>query len=757
MTRSFKVHVSAPSFIKDGGTSSQFLKADGSVDASTYLTTSVASSTYAPIASPTHTGTVTGPIFVATGGDGSNAGFQSTGYNQRGGTGYHGFLQATNTYVSATNATKHFRINSTGALEIVNSGYTAAIFNLTDAGALTANSFIKAGGTSAQYLMADGSISTGGGSLSTLTLGTGLTGTSFNGSAAVTATVDSSVIPYLTTANTFTGGVQQITTASAATIGLIVKGSASQSADLLSIRNSSNTVIATVDANGVISSKLGIQSGSASFAGVSYNGISNPTGATTLPTLIVKGITSQTANLTEWQDSSANILTNIAPSGNIETTSGMRFYTSAARSGWSTLANTGGNLSFNYQFALTDRFSVTAGASTTVAAIIKGAVSQSANLQEWQQSDASIPTAIDSVGKMRIRTFGFMAGGSLDVSTASTTNAGIVVRGVASQTADLQVWQDSTATALAQVTSGGFMNATGYRQIGGNTNAFGASTISGTVTAFGPGGNAAIIPVTIRGAASQTADLQQWQDSSANILARINATGNIVSSTASYFGTTTLFNSTLNVQPLVTNWSGIAIRGLASQTGNLQEWQISSGVVMSLIDSYGRMGFNTSSLPNSTGAYSILSIGNNNTVNTNLTIKSYASQTANLQEWQDSAGSVLAKLSVSGTFSAVAKSFDIPHPTKSNMRLRYGSIEGPENGVYVRGNTQKNIIELPEYWTELVDESTITVSLTSVGKFQKVYVQKIENNKIYIGGRIKNISYVIFGERKDIDKLIVEY
>ena len=36
-------------------------------------------------------------------------------------------------------------------------------------------------------------------------------------------------------------------------------------------------------------------------------------------------------------------------------------------------------------------------------------------------------------------------------------------------------------------------------------------------------------------------------------------------------------------------------------------------------------------------------------------------------------------------------------------------------------------------------------------------LEKIEDNKIYIGGRVKEISYVVFGERKDIDKITVEY
>ena len=45
--------VTATSFVKTGGTASQFLKADGSVDANTYLTTGVASDTYLPKATYT--------------------------------------------------------------------------------------------------------------------------------------------------------------------------------------------------------------------------------------------------------------------------------------------------------------------------------------------------------------------------------------------------------------------------------------------------------------------------------------------------------------------------------------------------------------------------------------------------------------------------------------------------------------------------------------------------------------------------------
>ena len=111
------------------------------------------------------------------------------------------------------------------------------------------------------------------------------------------------------------------------------------------------------------------------------------------------------------------------------------------------------------------------------------------------------------------------------------------------------------------------------------------------------------------------------------------------------------------------------------------------------------------------------------------------------------------KLRVEGSFAATSKSFVIDHPTKENYQLVYGSLEGPEHGVYVRGKTRDDIIELPEYWTELVDEDTITVQLTSIGNHNS-WVDKIEDNKVYIGGGAA--FYFIQAERKDIDKLQTE-
>jgi hypothetical protein len=116
------------------------------------------------------------------------------------------------------------------------------------------------------------------------------------------------------------------------------------------------------------------------------------------------------------------------------------------------------------------------------------------------------------------------------------------------------------------------------------------------------------------------------------------------------------------------------------------------------------------------------------------------------------------KLHVVGDFGATTKSFSIPHPTKPGLTLRHGSLEGPENGVYVRGKTTESSIPLPDYWTGLVDEESISVNLTPKnGKLHSVV--GISSNAVEIeciGGEI-DCYFMILGERKDVAKLDVEY
>ena len=118
-------------------------------------------------------------------------------------------------------------------------------------------------------------------------------------------------------------------------------------------------------------------------------------------------------------------------------------------------------------------------------------------------------------------------------------------------------------------------------------------------------------------------------------------------------------------------------------------------------------------------------------------------------------------VTANGDLYATSKSFLIPHQSKEGYMLRHGSLEGPEHGVYHRGKlTNSNVIELPEYWSWLVDENTITVQLTPIGEFQKYLINSVSNNQIVLSNSDNsnnlNCFYIIHGERKDVDKLIIE-
>lgn len=121
------------------------------------------------------------------------------------------------------------------------------------------------------------------------------------------------------------------------------------------------------------------------------------------------------------------------------------------------------------------------------------------------------------------------------------------------------------------------------------------------------------------------------------------------------------------------------------------------------------------------------------------------------------------EVSAGGITLTSRKPFDIPHPTKEGYRLRHVCLEGPESGVYYRGrllNTNK--INIPEYWGGLVDPNTITVNLTQIRTSQDLIVDEISWEEKFI--KVKSGSavgidcyYVVYGERSDGEKLIVEY
>jgi hypothetical protein len=105
-----------------------------------------------------------------------------------------------------------------------------------------------------------------------------------------------------------------------------------------------------------------------------------------------------------------------------------------------------------------------------------------------------------------------------------------------------------------------------------------------------------------------------------------------------------------------------------------------------------------------------------------------------------------------GNLFANSKSFVVKNKNKEGFNLRHGSVEGPENGVYLRGNTNQDTIDLPDYWKWLVDLNTVTVIVTSHCG-DEIFVENITESAVTIGGNNCEFSYVIYGERKDISKM----
>ena len=115
-----------------------------------------------------------------------------------------------------------------------------------------------------------------------------------------------------------------------------------------------------------------------------------------------------------------------------------------------------------------------------------------------------------------------------------------------------------------------------------------------------------------------------------------------------------------------------------------------------------------------------------------------------------------------GSIVATTKLFDIQHPTLGEgTRLAHACLEGPENGVYHRGRLRRGKeIFLPSYWKGLVHRNSISVQLQPIGAHQDIIVKRWDDEKIYLqsnGGLQIDCFYHVYGERKDINSLNVEY
>lgn len=172
--------------------------------------------------------------------------------------------------------------------------------------------------------------------------------------------------------------------------------------------------------------------------------------------------------------------------------------------------------------------SITNADAAVVPLYIRAATGQTGDLQQWQIPSGGVVVRVLANGQLRLGTS--IAGTAFSVNNDAygASVIGQVIRGAASQSADLTIWQNSTPNTMAGVTSLGGIYTTNRLSVGFSSIQTAAIATISTISATNIG-------QVIRGAASQSANLLELQNSSGTVLISgsasggLNASGNIIS------------------------------------------------------------------------------------------------------------------------------------------------------------------------------------------------------------------------------------
>jgi hypothetical protein len=260
--------------------------------------------------------------------------------------------------------------------------------------------------------------------------------------------------------------------------------------------------------------------------------------------------------------------------------------------------------------------------------------------------------------------------------------------------------QTVTASAIGQVpltlvaASGQTANllaTAGGARIPAAGNYFIAPGITASYAADFTAGNATTVPVTIKGAASQSASLTAWQNSAGSLVATMSAAGDLalygngITSGDHRVGTATYLSATLNVAARSTTEKGIVVRGQASQTANLQEWQASNGTSAIFINGAGELntGYAFTRFGGGGSSSGLVNIHPTNNIIA-LAVRGASGQSSNLQEWQNSAGTILHSINSAGLVSGT-RAHTITQTNAGEFLLRLVGASG-QTGDFMQIN-----------------------------------------------------------------------
>jgi hypothetical protein len=139
------------------------------------------------------------------------------------------------------------------------------------------------------------------------------------------------------------------------------------------------------------------------------------------------------------------------------------------------------------------------GVATNVPLAIRGAASQTADTLQIQNSGGQVGFAVERGGALSVVPSAAVNGYSMFVRSPTASVVTTMIRGAASQTANLQEWQNSAGTVLARITSAGVLRASqvlslnGLSSMGEFNNGAIFEFVRATAASYSPGANRATI------------------------------------------------------------------------------------------------------------------------------------------------------------------------------------------------------------------------------------------------------------------------
>jgi hypothetical protein len=280
-------------------------------------------------------------------------------------------------------------------------------------------------------------------------------------------------------------------------------------------------------------------------------------------------------------------------------------------------ADTNGNVNIGALASAGAKLQITSIDTSTKGLVVKSAVGQTANLQEWQDSNGNPLALIDSAGKIQSgNTRIWTNGGESRIEAMGGSQ--LTLNGNSSASVVIAPSYTTSGTFRFGVPSAGYVN---INLLNAGTATVGEMGID-SVNQFylKPGSNYGLRVISnaigtptviIKGINSQTANLQEWQDSNGNLLAYINANGCYISGNVSGIAVDTISGYSTNQVKTVrlvvgANLTGtdipLTVKGAASQTANLQEWQDINAVIQFGLGPTGQIKTNQSAAATTLGS-----------------------------------------------------------------------------------------------------------------------------------------------------------